>query len=50
MTTICAWCKRVLKQDELSARVSHGICKACMEKLKKSEGNDLDKRVKETEL
>lgn len=38
MTTICAWCQRVLKKDEpplTYGLVSHGICCPCADQVKR---------------
>ncbi len=34
LRTICSWCGKVMREgDTPDARVSHGICPACIEKL-----------------
>ena len=43
--TICAWCKRVLVEDNGFDADSHGICKKCHRELRK----DPDKVRKQQE-
>jgi hypothetical protein len=35
MKVICAWCKRVMREDGLTNElISHGICPVCSKKVK----------------
>ena len=50
MKLICAWCKKVMKEDQSNdGIISHGICNECLKKLiesefvKEEENNNNDK-------
>ena len=38
MYTICAWCKKVLKDCDNKELVSHGICKECVNRIENKIG------------